>query len=102
MPAAGCGPPGPGIADDDVAAADAIVIPLGVPAPRQESARGCPGSNSRTLAVAATSTLMAMPDPLVSESMPRPLLGPARSGASTVRSSRPVRRQQLFRVFFRL
>ena len=78
MPAAGCGPPGPGIADDDVAAADAIVIPRGVPAPRQESACGCPGSNSRTLAVAATSTLMAMPDPLVSESIPRPLLRPAR------------------------
>ncbi len=31
------------------------------------------------LAVAATSALKAMPDPLVSESMTRPLLGPARA-----------------------
>jgi hypothetical protein len=71
VPVAGGGLPSLGIADDDVAAADAIVIPPDV-ASRQVPGRGCPGSSSRTLAVAATSTLTATPDPLVSESMPRP------------------------------
>ena len=47
----------------------------GEPGPRQEPA-GLPGSSNRMLAVAATSALRAIPDPLVTESMPRPLLEP--------------------------
>jgi hypothetical protein len=64
-------PAGLGAFGDEVAAADAIVIPPDV-APGGVVASGCPGRSSRMLAVAATSTLTAMPDPLVSESMPRP------------------------------
>jgi len=56
---------GSGVPDDDVAAAVAIMTP--------GAARGCPGSSSKTVAVAAMSALTAMPDPLVSESMVRPL-----------------------------
>jgi hypothetical protein len=44
----------------------------GVPGPRQEPA-GLPGTNNRMLAITAMSTLRAIPDPLVTESMPRPL-----------------------------
>jgi hypothetical protein len=79
VPVAGRGPSGLGIADDDVAAADDVVIAPDVTS-RQLPARGCPGSKSRTLAVAATSTLTATPDPLVTESMPSPLpqAGPGR------------------------
>ena len=77
MAVAGCGPPGRGIADDDVAADDVVIAPDVTS--RQLLARGCPGSKSRTLAVAATSTLTATPDPLVSESMPvPPQAGPGR------------------------
>jgi hypothetical protein len=75
---AGRGPPGVGIADVDVAAADDVMIPPDVTS-CQLLARGCPGSKSRTLAVAATSTLTATPDPLVTESMPvPPQAGPGR------------------------
>ena len=63
---------------------------------------GLPGSNNRMLAVAATSALSATPDPRVTEFMPRPLLEPAQTRASTVRSRRPARRQQLFRDFLPL
>gem|GEM_PF-5633821 len=62
--------PGSGVPGDDVAAAVAIMTP--------GAARGCPGSSSKTVAVAAMSALTAMPDPLVSESMACPLLRPAR------------------------
>jgi len=62
---------GLGATGDDVAAADAVVIPPDV-APAEGVASGRAGRSSRMLAVAATSTLTAMPDPLVSESMPRP------------------------------
>jgi hypothetical protein len=98
--AAGCRPPGLGVSDDDVATAEAIIAPPDGPGPRSEPARGCPGNNSRTLAVAATSMLRAMPDPLVSESMPRPLLkaGPGRR-AGIVRSPRPARRQHFSGLF---
>lgn len=95
-------PPGLGVLDDDVAAAEATTTPADVLALCQELVRGCPGSSSTTLAVAAMSALTAMPDPLVSESMPRPLLRPAQRGTGTVRSSRPARRQQLFREFLRV
>jgi hypothetical protein len=47
-----------------------------VPGPRQEP-DGLPGSSNTMLAVAAISTLRAIPDPLVTESMPRLLLQPA-------------------------
>jgi hypothetical protein len=90
--------PGPGITEVDVAAAEAMTTRPGVPGPGQESA-GLPGSNNRTLAVAAMSTLRAIPDPLVTESTPRPLVEPAQMRAGTVRSPRPARRQQLFRFF---
>jgi hypothetical protein len=53
-----------------------MTIRPGAPGPRQEAA-GLPGSNNRTLAVAAMSTLRTIPDPLVTESMPRLLLQPA-------------------------
>jgi hypothetical protein len=69
-----------------------------VPGPRQEPARW-PGTNNRMLAITAMSTLRAIPDPLVTESMPRPLLEPAQIRAGTVRSPGPARRQQLFRDF---
>jgi len=59
--------PGSGVPDDDVAAAVAIMTP--------GAARGCPGSSSKTVAVAAMSALTAMPDPLVNESMARPSSG---------------------------
>jgi hypothetical protein len=80
VPVAWGRPPGPGVPAGDVAAAVATMTPPGLPVPRQEPARGCPGTSSTTLAVAATSMLRAMPDPLVSEFMPRPLLwaGPGR------------------------
>jgi hypothetical protein len=42
-----------------------------VPGSRQEPA-GLPGSNNKMVAVAAMSTLRTIPDPLVTESMPRP------------------------------
>ena len=83
MPVAGRGLPGRGMADDDVAAADDVVIPPDVTS-RQALARGCPGSKSRTLAVAATSTLTATPDPLVSESMPCPSPGRPRRAPAQV------------------
>jgi len=50
-----------------------------VTAPRGACAREYPGSNSRTVAVAATSALIATPDAFVTGCMPRPSFGGAGS-----------------------
>jgi hypothetical protein len=72
-----------------------------MPAPRDVRIRGCPGSNSSTLAVAATSTLTATPEAFVNESMPRPLLTTAPGYAVGGRSPRPGRRQHFLPEFLR-
>jgi hypothetical protein len=70
-----------------------------MPAPRDVRSRGCVGSNSITLAVAATSTLTATPDAFVSECMPRPLLTTARGYAVGGRSPRPGQHQHFLPEF---
>jgi hypothetical protein len=79
--------------------ADATMIAGVMPGPRDVRSRGCVGSNSITLAVAATSMLTATPDAFVSESMPRPLLTTAPGNAVGGRSPRPGRRQHFLPEF---
>ena len=82
-----------------LAVADATMIAGVMPAPRDVRIRGCAGSTSSTLAVAATSMLTATPDAFVSESMPRPLLTTAPGNAVGGRSPRPGRRQHFLPEF---
>ena len=70
-----------------------------MPAPRDVRSRGCVGSSSIVLAVAATSTLTATPDAFVSECMPRPLLTTAPGYAVGGRSPRPGQRQHFLPEF---
>ena len=71
-----------------------------VPVPRDVRNRGGPGSNSRTLAVAATSTLTATPDAFVTGSMPRPLLHDGAGFAPSEVGARGPARANTFRPEF--